>query len=198
MTDNNKKYRTAADALYGLRDWAREKEKEYAKKPAYVEAVGEHTENCERCTSDAVCTKALNVATSASDNSATAWAFGKVADKIDDALQDVFGNFQKGHRLHDPWDGEIWTFFSPSGKGLTVMPDRQDNLEFPDIAVLDIVDQLLYEMLIATGISYTWKTEYETPDGQSVVIAEGVGGHLKTYHQLAVALACVAKQGGAA
>lgn len=196
MTD--KKYRTAADALYGLRDWAREKEKEYAKKPCYVEAVGEHMENCERCTSDAVCMKALRVATSASDDSATAWAFDEVAYEIDDALQEVFGYFHKDRPLHDPWHGETWTFFSPSGKGAIVERHGQDNLEFPDIDVLDIADQLLYEMLFATGIGYTWKTEIETPDGLSVVIAEGVGGHLKTYHQLAVALAHVAKRGGAA
>lgn len=196
MTD--KKYRTAADALYGLREWAREKEKEYARKPCYVDAVGEHTENCERCTSDAVCTEALSVATSASDDNACSWAFGKVAYEIDDALQDVFGYFHKDRPLHDPWDGETWTFFSPSGKGAIVERHGQDNLEFPDIDVLYIADQLLYEMLFATGIGYTWETELETPDGQSVVIAEGVGGHLRTYHQLAVALACVAKQGGAA
>lgn len=170
MTD--KKYHTAADALYGLREWASEKEKEHR--------------------------QGIKILTSASDDNAYSWAFGKVTSEIDKALQDVFGNFQKGHRLHDPWDGETWTFFSPSGKGAIVMRCGQDDLEFPDIDVLDIADQLLYDMQFATGIGHTWKTEYETPDGQSVVIAEGVGGHLKTYHQLAAALAHVAKRGGAA
>lgn len=196
MTNDEKKYRTAADALYGLRDWATEKQKEYASKPCYVDVVGEHMENCERCTSDAVCPKALSVATGASDDSATAWAFGRVASEIDEALRNVFGSFQKDRPLYDPWDGEIWTFFNTSGKGLTVMRDGQGNLNFPDIDVLDIAGQLLLDMLFATGINFTWKTEIEVADGQSVVIAEGVGGHLKTYHYLAVVLAQAVRQGG--
>lgn len=189
----NKKYRTAADALYGLREWASEKEKEYERKDFL-----DHKEECPDCRAGNDCPLGVAYKVGDEENEVASFTFGLVANKIDDALQDVFGYFHKDRPLHDPWDGETWTFFSPSGKGAIVERHGQDNLEFPDIDVLDIADQLLYEMLFATGIGYTWETEYETPDGQSVVIAEGVGGHLKTYHQLAVALACVAKQGGAA
>lgn len=191
MTD--KKYRTAADALYGLRDWAREQRDKYDK-----EEYLEHKKECQECKSGNHCP--LGAAYKIGDEKIKVklFTFDWVAYKIDKALQDVFGNFQKDHRLHDPWDGETWTFFSPSGKGAIVMRCGQDDLKLPDINVLDVAVRLLYSMLFATGIGYTWKTELETPDGRSVVIAEGVGGHLKTYHQLAVALAHVAKRGGAA
>ena len=198
MTNNEKKYRTAADALYGLRDSVSKQKEYWGSHPSYADAVAKHKETCERCTATKMCEQGVAVAKTAFGDITCSWMCLQFLNEIDEALQNVFGTCQKGHRLHDPWDGETWTFSSPSGKGLTVMRDGQDNLEFPDIDVLDIADQLLYEMLFATDIGYTWKTEYETPDGQSVVIAEGVGGHLKTYHQLAVALACVAKQGGAA
>lgn len=191
MTD--KKYRTAADALYGLREWASEKEKEYDRKDFL-----DHKEECPDCRAGNDCPLGVAYKVGDEENEVASFTFGLVANKIDDALQDVFGNFQKGHRLHDPWDGETWTFFSPSSKGIIVERYGQDDLEFPDMDVLNIAGQLLCDMLFATGIGYTWKTEIETPGGQSVVIAEGVGGHLKTYHQLAAALAHVAKRGGAA
>lgn len=193
MTNDKKKYRTAADALYGLRDWASEQRDKYDK-----EEYLEHKKECQECKSGNHCPLGVAYKIGDEEIKVKSFTFDWVADKIDDALQDVFGNFQKDHPLHDPWDGETWTFFSPSGKGAIVMRDGQDNLKLPDINVLNIAGQLLYSMLFATNIAYTWKTEIETPDGQSVVIAEGVGGHLKTYHQLAAALAHVAKRGGAA
>lgn len=81
MTD--KKYRTAADALYGLRDWADKLAKKYDAKNYFFD----HYENCQKCEVDKPCPNGCRAQMFDTLAVGRTSAFSRCAHKIDFAIR---------------------------------------------------------------------------------------------------------------